>query len=126
MIKYILFGIIIFLCYQTSDLLGNCAFIATFLYILYANIPTFYSIKGNKAVSDKDFDKALLMFKKAYDTKRASGQISLSYGILLLRCGHPEKALNVFNTIILYSKAKDMIKNQAKQYRTLTYYKLGQ
>lgn len=126
MIKYILIGVVIFLCYQTSMLLGHCAFLATFLYILYANIPTFYSIKGNKAVNEKDYDKALLMFKKAYDTKRASGPISLSYGILLLRCGHPEEALNVFNTIILYSKAKDLIKNQAKQYRTLTYYKLGQ
>ena len=59
-------------------------------------------------------------------TKRASAQISLSYGILLLRCGHPDEALNVFNTIILYSNSKDYIKNQAKQYRTLTYYKLGQ
>lgn len=126
MVKYILFGVVIFLCYQTNMLLGHCAFLATFLYILYANIPTFYSIKGNKAVNEKDFDKALLMFKKAYDTKRASGTISLSYGILLLRCGHPDEALNVFNTIILYSNAKDLIKNQAKQYRTLTYYKLGQ
>jgi tetratricopeptide (TPR) repeat protein len=109
-----------------SSLLGTVAVTLILAYILYVNIPTFYSIKGNKEINDGNYEKALLAFKKAVDTKRASGAIHLSYGMLLLRCGKPEDSVSVFNSIILYSKAKDNIKHQAKQYRVLAYHKLGQ
>ena len=126
MLKYVVLGVVIFLCYNISPILGTIAVTLTLAYILYANIPTFYSIKGKKAINEGNYEKALLAFKKAVDTKRASGAIHLSYGMLLLRCGHPEDAVSVFNSIILYSKSKDNIKNQAKQYRVLAYHKLGQ
>lgn len=126
MLKYVVLGLVIFLCYNISPLLGTVAVTLMLAYILYVNIPTFYSIKGNKEINDGNYEKALLAFKKAVDTKRASGAIHLSYGMLLLRCGKPEDSVSVFNSIILYSKAKDNIKHQAKQYRVLAYHKLGQ
>ncbi len=126
MFKYIIWGVVIFLCFRMSLLLGTVVTILSLAYILYANIPTFYSINGNKEINEGNYEKALEIYKKAYDTKRASAAICLGYGILLLRCGYPQESMNVFNSVILYSHAKDDIKNQAKQYRTLAFYKLGQ
>ena len=128
MIKYILMGVVIFLCSQINSLLGLIALVLTLAYIIYVNMPAFYSIKlkGNKEINDGDMEKGLKAYEKAYKTKRASASVCLSYGMLLLRCGHPEESLTIFNSIILYSNAKPNIKNQAKQYRTLNYYKLGQ
>ena len=126
MLKYVILGVVIFLCYNMSSLLGTIAVLLTLAYILYANIPTFYSVRGNKELNEGNSEKALLMYKKAVDTKRASGAIHLSYGILLLRCGQPEEAVSVFNSLILYTNSKDDVKNRAKQYRTLAYHKLGQ
>ena len=126
MLKYVLLGVIIFLCYNISPLLGTIIVILTLAYILYANIPSFYSIKANKEINNGNYEEALSIFKKAVDTKRASAAIQLSYGMLLLRCGHPEEAVSVFNNLILYSGSKENIKNQAKQYRTLAFHKLGQ
>lgn len=126
MIKYILIGVLIFLCNQINPLLGSAALILTLAYIIYINVPTFYAIKGNKAINDGDMEKALRLYEKSYNTKRAPAAICMSYGVLLLRSGQPEESLTIFNNIILNSNAKPKVKSEARQYRTLNYYKLGQ
>ena len=126
MVKYILMGVVIFMCNKINSLLGLIALFLTLTYIIYVNVPTFYSIKGNKAINDGDIKRALKLYEKAYKTKRASASVCMSYGVLLLRCGQPEESLTILNNIILNSNAKPNMKIEAKQYRTLNYYKLGQ
>ena len=126
MVKYILMGVVIFICNQIDSLLGMIALLMTLAYIIYVNIPTFYSIKGNKALRDNDMKTALELYEKAYKTKRASSAVCMSYAILLLRSGQPEESLNIFNNIILNSNTNPKTKFEAKQYRALNYHKLGQ
>ncbi len=126
MLKYVLMGVVIFMCNQINSLLGLIALFLTLAYIIYVNIPTFYSIKGSNAINKGDMEKALGEYRKAYKTRRASASVCMSYGVLLLRCGQPEESLTIFNNIILNSNAKPNVKIEAKQYRTLNYYKLGQ
>ncbi len=126
MIKYILMGVVIFVCNQINSFLGLISLFLTLAYIIYVNVPTFYSIKGNRAMNDGDIEKALEAYEKAYKTKRASASVCMSYGVLLLRCGRPDESLTVFNNLILNPATKPKLKNEAKQYRTLNFYKLGQ
>ncbi len=126
MLKYALFGIIVFLCYGYGKLVGTVALIIAICYTIYLNLPAFIALKGNKEINNKNLEQGYRYYKKAYETKRASADISLTYGMLALRCGKPDEAVTVFNELILNLKTKPNIKNQAKQYRTLAYYKLGQ
>ncbi len=126
MLKYILFGIIVFLCYGYGNLIGTSALIIAILYTVYLNYPAFIAIKGNKEINNRNLELGYENYKKAYKTNRASADICLTYGVLALRCGKPDEAVTTFNGLILNPKIKLNIKNQAKQYRTLAFYKLGQ
>lgn len=126
MLKYILCGVIVFLGCNMGVIPGAIALLGTLIYIVYSNMPAILSINGNKAMNNGDYEKALSMYKKAVNTKRASASVELRYGMLLLRCGHPDEAVGVFNSIILYSKTKGQEKLTAKQYRAMAYHKLGQ
>ena len=126
MLKYILFGIIVFLCYGYGKLVGTSALVIAIAYTIYLNFPAFIAINGNKEINKNNLENGYNYYKKAYKTNRASADICLTYGILALRCGKPDEAVAVFNELILDHKTKLNVKNQAKQYRTLAYYKLGQ
>lgn len=126
MLKYILLGLAIFIGYKLGALIGSCVLIIILGYTIYANIPSFIAMNGNKALNEGNLENALKSYKKAYKTGRANDSVSLTYGILSLRCGYTDDALEVFNNIIFNQKSKASFKNQAKQYRTLTYYKMGQ
>ena len=125
MIKYILLGVLIFLGFQINPAIGILTLFVAVVYILYMNTPTFYSINGNIAINEGNLEEALEYYKKAYKTGRSSVSINLSYAILLLRNGYAEEAMSVFNQIVFSPTAKPAVKYQAKQYRVLAYYKLG-
>ncbi len=126
MLKYMLFGIIVFFCYGFGKIVGTSALIIAVSYTIYLNLPAFIAIKGNKELNNKNLEGGYDYYKKAYKTNRASADIRLTYGMLALRCGKADEAVTVFNELILNYKIKPNIKNQAKQYRALAFYKLGQ
>ncbi len=126
MLKYIFLGIIVFLCYGFGEVVGTSALIIVIGYTIYSKLPAFIAIKGNKEINNKNLEDGYKYYKKAYKTNRASADICLTYGMLALRCGKLDEAVAVFNELILNFRTKPNIKNQAKQYRALAYYKLGQ
>ena len=92
---------------------------------LYKFLPTIYSMQGNKAFSEGRQNDSIKWYKKAAATGRASDAVMNGYGMVLLRCGFPEDAERVFDSIVCKKSAKAEDKNRAKQYRTLCYYKEG-
>lgn len=125
MMKFILIAIVLFFAFQINVILGCAAVVVALCFILYWNIPFFYARSGNKAFSEENQKKAVELYEKAYKTGRASADTILTYGILLLRNAKPQEAVTVFNLIVMNASYKNEVKNKAKQYRSLAYYKLG-
>lgn len=125
MIKYVLMAVILFLLFRMNTILGVAATVIFILYVLYTNRAALYARKGNEAFNKNDQKKALEYYKKAYDTQAASANIMITYGILLLRNAYPSEAVTVFNMAVAKSNGKNEVKNKAKQYRALAYFKMG-
>ena len=125
MIKFIVIGIIIFLAFNIGPLIGWIATAFSLAFIIFWNIPIIYAKRGNAAYNEGNHLKALSLYEKAYKTGRASADITLTYGILLLRNAKPQDAVTIFNLIVMNPSYKKEIKNDAKQYRALAYFKLN-
>lgn len=125
MMKFIFIAIVLFLAFQLNVILGCAAVAVALCFIIFWNIPFFYARSGNKAFNDNDQKKALYMYEKAYKTGRASADIMITYGILLLRNAKPQDAVTIFNLVVMDKSNKKEIKYKAKQYRSLAFYKLG-
>lgn len=124
MMKYVLIGVILYIMFGINTILGIVATILALAFIIFINRAAIYARKGYMALQQRDNKKALEYYEKAYKTNRASADIVLTYGIMLLRNARPEEAEFIFNLTVLNLKAKAEVKNKAKQYRALTYYKL--
>ncbi len=125
MMKYLLIGVILYIMFGINNILGIVATVLGVAYIVFINRASIYARKGFMALQKKDNKKALEYYEKAYKTNKASADIVLTYGIMLLRNARPEEAEFIFNLTVLNPRAKAEVKNKAKQYRALTYYKLG-
>ena len=123
----IFYALLLYVAFSINVLAGYAVTIGCIIYLLYKSVPSFYAKKGNAAFNERDFEKALYYYEKAYKTGRASASISLTYGILLLRLGKVEDAEVVFNMIVLSNDKKitKAMKNKTRQYRALAYYKTG-
>lgn len=126
MLKYIVMAVILFMMFNINTLLGAAATVICILYIIFENRAAFYARKGNAAFNENDQQKAIEWYKKAYKTQKASARIMLTYGILLLRNAEPSEAVTIFNLTVAQRGVNTEIKNKAKQYRALAYFKLGQ
>ena len=126
MLKYVVMAVILFMLCTFNAILGAVATVGCVVYVLFQNRAAFYARKGNAAFNENNQAKAIEYYKKAYDTKKASAGIMLTYGILLLRNGKPSEAVTIFNLVVVQRGVKAEIKNKAKQYRALAFYKLGQ
>lgn len=125
MLKYIVLAIIVFLCYSFDLWLGIAATVLGIGYVVYMLLPNFMAAQGSKAFSEKDYEKALKFYKKAYETGRANMNIKNGYAVLLMRMGKFDDAETVLNEIILDRRLPREQKSAAKQYRTLLYFKQG-
>jgi len=123
----IFYALLLYVAFSIDVLVGYAVTFGCIVYILYKSVPSFYAKKGNAEFNDRNFEKALYYYEKAYKTGRASAPISLTYGILLLRLGKVEEAEVVFNMIILSrdKKVTAAMKNKTRQYRALAYFKTG-
>lgn len=117
--------ILVALVYKFSLLLGLGLTALILAYAIYANIPAFYELKGNKAYQAGDFGEAKRQYKKAYDTGRTKINSKVNYAYILLRTGDSDEAEDVLNRIIRTKGVKPEQKNKARQQRCMVYYKQG-
>ena len=124
--KFIIIAAVLLVCFMKNAYLGAAATIVALIYILVSNRAFFLAKKANKFINEGDNEKALGIYKKAYETGNASAGITTTYAIMLLRSGDPETASSVLNAISAEPKYKDDERKKAKLFRTLAYYKMGQ
>lgn len=91
---------------------------------VFALLPGIYAFRALSAYAKRDVEKSLELYEKAYKTGRASQKAKINYALVALRSGEPERAEKIFDEIIASPKAKEAVKNSAKQYRCLAYIKL--
>ena len=125
MLKYIGMLAVMFLAFMVNVWLGVVVTVVCLGYILFKAIPSLYAAQGNKAFSQQDMAGARRWYQKAYETGRASLNLKTGYAVLLMRLSDFDKAETVLNEIILDRSIPKDKKNNAKQYRTLLYFKLG-
>lgn len=105
--------------------LGVAVLAALLAYLVYSNIPAFYTAKGNRAYQAGDEETAREWYKKAYDTGKTNVKFKTSYAYLLLRTGRADEAEAVLDPIIRVKALDAAKKNMAKQQRCMVYYKQG-
>ena len=94
--------------------------IAVFCFVM---LPNFYASRGSSAYRKGDLREAARLYKKAYDTKRASLVVKLNYAQIVLRDGRSEEAEKIFDEILLDKKLPSNKKNLVRQYRCMAYMK---
>ncbi len=125
-IIYIISAIIVLvIAFKIHFLLGIAAVALLILYGIYAVLPTYYEMNGNKAFAAGDYDGSKRWFKKAVDTNRAKIRTKVSYSAILLRTGDNDEAETILNGIIRTKGVKPDDKNHAKQQRCMVYYRQG-
>lgn len=71
------------------------------------------------------YDNALKWYEKAEKNDVSSPNIQMAYGVLLMREGKFEKAIKLFNKILIFFPHKDKIKTNAKINLSMAYWKTG-
>jgi tetratricopeptide (TPR) repeat protein len=88
-------------------------------------IGNLYGFAGYYNHSRGKFDKALKWYAKAEQKDVSSPNVQMAYGVLLMREGEFEKAIKVFNKILIFFPHKEKIKNNAKINLSMAYWKTG-
>jgi tetratricopeptide (TPR) repeat protein len=117
--------IVIVLAWSFNIWLGIAALLLYIAIQLYLIRPMLFNMIGSKKYSLGQTEDALNWFKKAYDTKKASPRIIISYGYLLLKSTQLEKAEEVLRQV-LNSKAEPGDITYAKSIFALVLWKKGE
>ena len=72
----IFYALLLYVAFSINVLAGYAVTIGCIIYILYKSVPSFYAKKGNAEFNDRNYEKALYYYEKAYKTGRASASIS--------------------------------------------------
>ncbi len=116
---------LVIICFIIDKRLGAAIMLAMCAYLIYANFPSFYASKGNKAFAAGDNDKALEWYKKAYDTGRANIMIKVSYCFVMMRAGLFEDAEAMLSSMLAQKRIDEAKRNVIRQYRCMALFKLG-
>lgn len=84
--------VVIVIGFKLHWLLGTGLIVAMIGYSFYANRSILYVQRGNIAYAKGDEAKALELFEKAHQTRKAHPQAMIGYAYLLLKKGKPEEA----------------------------------
>ncbi|MDD2502407.1 MAG: tetratricopeptide repeat protein [Clostridia bacterium] len=71
------------------------------------------------------YDKALKWYEKAEQMDVSNPNFQMAYGVLLMREGNFEKAINIFNKILIFFPRKEKVKINAKINLSMAYWKTG-
>jgi tetratricopeptide (TPR) repeat protein len=125
LIKLVLPLVVIVLAWRFNIWLGIAALLLYIAIQLYLSRPMLFNLIGSRKYSLGQTEDALNWFKKAYDTRRASPRIIVSYGYLLLKSAQLEKAEEVLQQV-LKSKIEPGDINYAKSIFALVLWKKGE
>ena len=115
-----------FVSYTISVWLGLAVTAIAVLYGVYAYIPTYWAVKGQKAFNDGDFKLSERMFKKSVATGRAKVTIRINYAYTLMRTGKFDEAEKILDSIIRTKDSKlSKERINAKMQRCMVYFKQG-
>lgn len=110
-IKTLLEILLLMLCFQliflsNLKLLGIAILIMYSIFKYQSKKATLIAYKGAIAFNSKDYNKALELYKKAYNMKRSTTNIKLRYAYIALYCGNLDLCKEVLYSVD-YSKLKD-------------------
>lgn len=111
--------------FKLHYILGIIFIALTALYLYYSNYHTIMSGRGNAEYNNGNPEAALEYYKKAITKGRPDYLTRISYSMMLLRCGEPEKALEEINKVLSVINLPIDIKQRAKQVRSIINFKLG-
>lgn len=100
LIHFIIPVVAIYVGYRLNWIAGIVLLLAYIGYIIYASIPSIYTLIGNIKYTRNSMEEAIPWFGRAYTTGRTKPSIGISYGYLLLKNGKVEESEKVFNTIL--------------------------
>ncbi|QNK57910.1 lipopolysaccharide assembly protein LapB [Paenibacillus sp. PAMC21692] len=116
--------IVIVIGFQVHWLLGIGLIAGLLIYVIYANLSTWYVLRGNAVYAQGDLDKALAFMEKAYKSKNANPQHHIQYAFLLMKVGEQEKAEKVLQKLLLVATSTD-VRMQAKSNLATAYWLLN-
>lgn len=123
--KFLMPIAIVAICFLFDKKLGFVMMLAVAAYMIYANIPSYYAMKGNKAFAAGDNEVSLSWYKKAFDTGRASIMIKVSYAYVMMRAGMFEDAEKMLSALLTNKYIDSANRNVVKQYRSMALFKMG-
>lgn len=123
--KFLIPIAIVAICFFFDKRLGFVMMLAVGAYMIYANVPSYYAMKGNKAFAAGDNDASLAWYKKAFDTGRASIMIKVSYAYVMMRAGMFEDAEKMLSALLTSKYIDSANRNAVKQYRSMALFKMG-
>lgn len=83
-----------------NKLLGIALMFAALIYFIYSGLPTIYLAKANKSYFNKEYDKALPLYEKAYKLKNSSPTIKSTYAYILLKQGEVLKSEEILKQVM--------------------------
>lgn len=122
--KYILPVGIVFFLFSMNVLLGIAVLLIFIAYLLYSGRAGVFTFIGSLRYSRGLTDKALIWFKRGYETQKSSTRSIISYAYLLLKTGNLEESELVLDKF-LGKKAKKEDEMYAKSNLALVYWKKG-
>lgn len=124
-IKFILIIIAIAIAYRISRGIGIAVFALALLYIVYDSRATIFSVIAGVKYNKNLKEEAFKLYKKAYDTNKASTRFVVTYGYLLLREGDIEAADKILKPLLKEKEIKSADKGLVKSNYALILWKKG-
>ncbi len=124
LINLVLIVIAIYFSFKFHIILGFAAVVILAIIGWISNYPRITHGRANAEFNNRNFDKAMSLYKKAYKSGHRKYDVDISYAQALLRLGEPEKALKILNDLLGLRITKEL-RRPATQARCMVYYKLG-
>ena len=100
MVKFILYAAVpvlaIYLLFRINTYAGIIGLAAWILLVVFTNRAMIYRLRGQAEYAKGNMDKALKLFEKAVMFPKASHEMKVNYGFLLLKTGRLEESKKSF------------------------------
>ena len=129
MVKFILYAAVpvlaIYLLFRINTYAGIIGLAAWILLVVFTNRAMIYRLRGQAEYAKGNMDKALKLFEKAVMFPKASHEMKVNYGFLLLKTGRLEESEKILQECVAQGKSEDG-KNLARSNLAIVLWKKGQ